>query len=183
MADLTTLANAKQWLGITTTDSDSLLTRLISASSDYIQTWLNRQIALQSYTETRDGTGGNRLMFANYPATGVTSLYIDGLLIPPSSGPGVDGWVADQFKVSLRGRYAFSRDVQNVTITYTAGFATTPTEIEQACVELVSRRFKDKDRIGITSKGLAGETISFSQVDFSDAIENTLKNYKKVISL
>ena len=48
--DLTTLADVKAWLqtgqsAFPVTD-DALLTRLITAASQLIQTWLNRQIAL-----------------------------------------------------------------------------------------------------------------------------------------
>jgi hypothetical protein len=60
--DLTTLADVKAWLqtgqaAFPATD-DALLTGLITAASQYIQTWLNRQISLANYFETRDGTGG-----------------------------------------------------------------------------------------------------------------------------
>jgi hypothetical protein len=71
MADLTTLANVKGWLGVTATTDDALLTRLISAASDYVQKWLNRTIAVQPYTETRDGTGGYVLPLSNYPVSAV----------------------------------------------------------------------------------------------------------------
>jgi hypothetical protein len=59
--DLTTLADVKAWLqtgqsAFPVTD-DALLTRLITAASQVIQTWLNRQIALQDWTEIRDGAG------------------------------------------------------------------------------------------------------------------------------
>jgi len=51
--DLTTLADVKAWLqtgqsAFPATD-DALLTRLITAGSQYIQSWLNRQIALADY--------------------------------------------------------------------------------------------------------------------------------------
>src|SRR5215469_8806175 len=63
--DLTTLADVKAWLqtgqsAFPPTD-DGLLARLITAASQYIQTWLNRQIAATDYLELRDGTGGQRL--------------------------------------------------------------------------------------------------------------------------
>ena len=68
--DLTTLADVKAWLqpgqaAFPATD-DALLTRLITAASQYIQTWLNRQISLANYLETRDGIGGHRLQFASF---------------------------------------------------------------------------------------------------------------------
>ena len=183
MADLTTLANAKQWLGITSSADDALLTRLISAASDYIQTWLNRTIASQAYSEVRDGPGGSRLMFSNYPVTAVASVKVDGITVPQSTTVLVPGWVSSGTSLAMRGGWAFSSGLQNVEISYTAGFAIVPNEIEQAAIELVGLRYKDKDRIGVTSKTLAGETISYSQKDFSDSVETTLKNYKKVISL
>lgn len=184
MADLTSLANVKQWLNLTVGTDDALLTRLIGAASDYIQTWLNRTLASAAYTENRDGPGGTRLMFANYPVTIVTSVSIDGTVIPPSTGPLVPGWVANSTSVQLRGSYRFSDGIQNCVVAYTAGYATTPAEVEQACIELVARRYKkDRVAIGVSSKQLAGETITFSEKDFSDAIRETLIQYKKVISV
>jgi hypothetical protein len=184
MADLTTLAKAREWLGIpgTVTTDDALLTRLVSSASDFIQTWLNRTIASQSYTETRDGTGGRRLLFSNYPVTAVSSVQIDGQAVPLSTSVSMDGYVFNGTTLSLRGgTYRFSRDIQNVVVAYTAGFGTVPNEIEQSCLELVGLRYKEKDRIGLVSKGLAGETTNYTQKDMSDAIQSTLTNYKKVI--
>ena len=55
--DLTTLATMKAYLSpplVTTTD-DALLSRLVTAASGFIQSWLNRAIASASYSETRNG--------------------------------------------------------------------------------------------------------------------------------
>ena len=56
--DLTTLADVKAWLqtgqaAFPATD-DALLTRLVTAASQYIQTWLNREIASADFLEVRD---------------------------------------------------------------------------------------------------------------------------------
>jgi hypothetical protein len=80
--DLTALANVKAWLqtgqnAFPATD-DALLTRLITAASQYIQTWLNRQITLQDWIEVRDGSGNSlgpgdvRYQFAAFPVTAVS---------------------------------------------------------------------------------------------------------------
>lgn len=184
MADLTTLANAKAWLNETSTANDQLISRLVSAASDYIQTWLNRTFAISSYTETRNGTDGDGMAVKNYPVTQVTSITVDGVSIPQSTSTGMSGWTLNDTgtMIYLRG-YRFTRGRSNVVLNYSAGFAATPNEIEQACIELVGLRMKDRDRIGVVSKGLAGESITFSQKDFSDAIQTTLTNYKKVVLL
>jgi len=182
--DLTTLANVKAWFAppLTTTTDDALLTRLISAASDFILSWLDRDLALQSYTEPRDGSGGNRLSFANTPVTSVQSLSIDGLAIPAAPDAISPGFVYSATQLYLRG-YRFCRGVQNVAIAYTAGYAATPLEVEQACIELVALRYRERERIGHVSKSLAGETVSFSQKDMSDDIKTLLSLYRRVTLL
>jgi gp6-like head-tail connector protein len=66
-SDLTTLADVKAWLNTTgtfgTTD-DALLTRLITAASQFLKNWLSRDIVLTNYTELRDGVGSQSFSFA-----------------------------------------------------------------------------------------------------------------------
>jgi hypothetical protein len=182
--DLTTLANVKSWFAppLATTTDDALLQRLVTAASQFIQTWLDRSVGAQSYTETRDGTGGTRLAFANTPVTTVSSLSVDGLAIPPAPDAVSPGYIASATRLSLRG-YAFTCGVQNVTVAYTAGYAATPPEVEQACIELVALRYRERERIGHVSKSLAGETVSFSQKDMSDDIKTILSVYRRVAAL
>ncbi|MGA9820832.1 MAG: head-tail connector protein, partial [Desulfobaccales bacterium] len=70
--DLTTLANTKQWLGISSDTDDALLTRLITAASSFIETYLGRLLGNQNYAEVRDGTGGRVMNFREYPVTAVS---------------------------------------------------------------------------------------------------------------
>ena len=179
VGDLTTLDNVKGWLSppLTTTNDDTLLTRLITAASQFIQTWLDRTIAETSYTETRNGLGGTRLFLRNRPVTGVTSLAIDGVNIPASSPPPLGaGYLYDDISIYLVG-HVFRRGQQNVTISYTAGYAATPPEVEQACIELVALRYKERDRIGQVSKNLAGEVVAFSQKDMPPSVQTLLDQY------
>lgn len=182
MADLTTLANVKAWLGVTANTDDALLTRLIASASTFIQTWLNRDLAQQARVETRDGNGGNVMVFANYPVSAVASVVVDGYAIPASVDPYGAGYRFDATRIILTG-YSFPRGFGNVVLTYTAGYATTPHEIEQACIELVSLRYRERDRIGHQSKSIGGETVSFIVKDMPDSVKTILNNYRKVILL
>ena len=90
--DLCALSDVTAWLQtgqnpFPATD-DTLLSRLITAASQFIQSWLQRQIAVSDWIEIRDGDGGQRLAFANFPVSAVWSLSIDGLNIPPAPAPG-----------------------------------------------------------------------------------------------
>src|SRR5579862_3174068 len=107
--DLTTLDDVKAWLTtgqnpFPDTD-DALLTRLITAASQFIQTWLKRQIASSDWQEVRDGSGGQRLVFANFPVTAVLGLAIDGIVISPAPTDGScdAGYVFSPTELALRG--------------------------------------------------------------------------------
>ena len=187
--DPTTLADVKAWQqtgqsAFPPTD-DALLTRLITAASQYLQTWLNRRIAIADYMEIRDGTGGQRLQFACFPVSSVMSLIIDGMAIPPAPAPSQSagltaGYVFSPTQLAVRGYY-FTRRVQNVVFSYTAGYSSTPPEIAQACIELVALRYRERTRVGEVSKSVSGGgTVSYSQKDMSAPILTLLQQYRGV---
>jgi hypothetical protein len=189
--DLCALADVTAWLQtgqnpFPATD-DPLLSRLITAASRFIESWLGRQILAADWLEVRDGSGGERLAFANVPVSAVLSLSIDGLAIPaappPESAGGGGfsaGYVFTPTELALRG-YVFTRRAQNVVVTYTAGYASVPPDIGQACIELVAQRYRERTRIGEASKALmSGETVAFSQKDMSDDVRTLLAEYRAV---
>ena len=180
--DLTTLANVKAYLSppLATTADDALLTRLITAASQFIQSWLNRTIALAAYADTRNGTGGTRLFLRNRPVVSVASVSVDGTAIAPAAAPNAAGYLFDDSSIYLIGS-CFTKGAQNVVVGYSAGFAATPPEIEQACIALVCLRYKERDRIGQASKNLAGEVVSFQQKDMPADVATLLDQYRNLV--
>jgi Ubiquitin-activating enzyme E1 FCCH domain len=114
--------------------SDSLVARLISAVSAYIQAWADRTFRNLAYTEYRDGQGGDTLPLKNYPITSVSAVTVNGVTVPPApplAAPNTiteagffgapAGYVYDATRLMLRdGR--FWRGRQNVEIIYAGGF-------------------------------------------------------------
>jgi hypothetical protein len=202
--DLTTLADVKAWLqtgqsAFPATD-DALLTRLITAASQFIQTWLNRQIASQDWVETRDGLGSAlgpydvRYQFAAFPVSAVSLVVVDGLTIPPipsspPAPPGIAaistfatqaGYLFTPTQLVIRG-YAAPRKAACVTLQYTAGYAVTPPDLAQACIELVALRYRERSRVGELARAIGGsETVSYSQKDMSDPIKTLIQQYRIV---
>ena len=184
--DLTTLGEVKASLqtgqaAFPDTD-DALLARLITAASQFIQRWLNRNIALTDWYEMRDGTGGQRLTFANFPVTAVRSLSIDGLTVPPAPSDGAfdAGYFFTPTELALRG-YVFTARPLNVAITYTAGYPVVPPDISQACIDLVCLRYRERTRIGEVSRATGGsETVNYSQRDMSEHVKLLLSQYQLV---
>jgi hypothetical protein len=183
-SDLTTLSRVKAWLNLGTATDDALLSRLITAESSVILKFIGGNIAEQPYTEVRDGAEGKGLyemQLRNVPVNAVASLTINGNAIPASAdgGIGAPGYAFDDSRIRLCG-YQFARGRGNVVVSYTAGYATTPPDIEEACIELVALRYSERTRVGQNSKSLAGETVSFETKAMTDAILGTLQNYRRV---
>jgi hypothetical protein len=199
--DLTTLGDVKSWLqtgqNVFPTTDDALLTRLITAASQFIQTWLNRQIASQDWIETRDGLGNAlgpgeaRYQFAAFPVTAVSSVVVDGVVIPAIPTPAQPGLVVGTFAVQpgylftptqlvIRG-CAVPRKAGCVTLQYTAGYAKPPADLAQACIELVTLRYRERGRIGEIAKAIGGgQTVSYSQKDMSDSTKSLIQQYRRV---
>jgi hypothetical protein len=176
---LTTLANVKQYLQIEPDDTsaDDLLERMIDAASVTIERYCGRTFLQANYTEVRHGTGQRRMSVRNIPMTAVSSVTVNGRSIPARPGATGQGFTFDQYCVNLTG-YDFTDGYDNVAISYTAGFAAVPADVDLACCELVSLRYKTIDRLGVTSKSLAGESISFNMGDFSEPVKRALDQYR-----
>jgi uncharacterized phiE125 gp8 family phage protein len=180
---LTSLANVKQWLEITTSTNDALLTRIIDSCSSYIESWLNRKILQASYTENYNGSGSSALTLTNYPIISLQSVSIGGVAqaIVSQSDFTTSG-VKFSGRRLIGQNIKFSKGAGNIIISYTAGYAAVPSDIEQACIELVALRYKNGrgERLGVSSKALASESVSFFSGDMSDSTRNLLLQWRNV---
>lgn len=181
MTTLVTLDEIKTWLGIKVTTDDTILNALNKGASTLVERYLNRNLLSQAYDEVIDGQGGHRLLFAQWPVTAVALLQIDSLTVPQVSDFLTPGYRFNETQLWLQGFYNFCKGRGNVRIQYTAGYSVIPDDIKQATWELVGIKFKERDRIGLVSKGLAGETTTYSQKDMPASVSLILDQYKKVI--
>jgi hypothetical protein len=132
--NLTTAANVKAWLGVTSTDDDALLARLIGAASRMIHSYLQRpNLFRHTYSEVYDGSGGRQLILRNYPVLSLTSLTVGNTTVNQASAYGQAGFALEPWDgyppgspqaLSLSG-YSFCRGFGNVAVSYTAGYAIT----------------------------------------------------------
>jgi hypothetical protein len=148
--DLTTLADVKAWLGRADSNSDTVLTALITRASRQIYSHLQRGLILpHGVNEVRDGTGGNSLVLKQWPVLSVSSVTVATLSIQPApavsadpdagGGPGFcggAGWTCETWDGTPPGRpqvlslsgYTFGRcfpsaqNNQNVLVVYQAGY-------------------------------------------------------------
>lgn len=176
---LTTAATVKAYKAITGTELDALIGTLVDRASAAVEAYLSRTILSASHTEVRDGNGGRSMMLEQYPVTAVSAVTINGQPIPQAIGFGQPGWRMANRSVVLEG-YRFDKGCANVQIDYTAGFSTVPADIEQACIETILLALERRNHIDVSSKSLAGETVSFITADLPPSARKALDPHRRV---
>lgn len=182
LADFTDLASVKAYGGITSAGDDTMLTSIITGMSAAIRTMCSRDITSNDYDIRRSGRGTLALQMPQYPITAVTLLEIDGRAVPQQSAWGAPGFYFDDEQIALVG-HAFTRGISNVHVQFSAGYATPPADLAQACNELVTLRYKLRDKIEWSSKTLAGETVSLVQKAAPDWVKAIIANYSLIAPL
>ena len=162
---------------------DNLLQKLITRASEDIRSETNREFYSAERTEVRSGVGWGQRLFIpkEAPITDVTSVTIDGIAVPltPDGSPeGTAGFGFTADHIYLVG-YEFTEGTNNIEVVYEGGFETYPEDLIGACVELTAYRYKSKDRIGESSKGLAGQSTSYVTDHIPKSIK--LQRFKRVV--
>lgn len=137
LVDLTDSAEATAYLADVGLAVPSDLDKIITGVSAAMQSFASRNFVSQSYSVALDGAGTDRVSLPNTPITAVSALTIDGVNIPAAASALAQGFVFSETQVLLRG-YRFCRGVQNVALTYTAGFVTIPADLRRAACQGVA---------------------------------------------
>jgi IPT/TIG domain-containing protein len=197
LEDLTTLAAMKafiQNMAPTPTPDDNLIQAMISAASADIlwRTGRSSFNRISTFTERYDGSGSNTLYLNERPITAVISLQVGTQVIPPSLDGLKYGFIIDQdgANIAIVGTTAFAnlagwfwRGTQNVLVSYTAGYDSTPFDIEEACQMIVTQNFGRRGYVDQMSKALpqGGGTINFlTRLDIPPYAKKAIGNYKRM---
>lgn len=144
---LTTLADVKESLGIDAGDTsqDNLIKRKINYATAVIENFCNLSIGHHfketTYTdELYTGTGTNQLSLLMRPITSFTSLSFSNNPENISSFNAADSedYFIDENSGLLNLNFSNNRWWDSFKVTYTAGYATIPADLAEACVSLAS---------------------------------------------
>ena len=199
--DLVDLASVKPWLDIASGDTskDTILGFLISSCSNLMEQWMGRAICQATFTENYNGTGTSRLVLDQKPITAVSSLKINDAVIPGVTDPLQYGFMFDDNGLYLvgsvvpyylpgnpgisnvSGNNVFTRGNQNVAVVYQAGYATVPMALQQACVDFVAHKFRQRSRIGMKSDhvGVSAQGSSYDTDGIPDLVKAAMRPYKR----
>ena len=138
LADLTTAAAVQTWCGVTpSTSADAQFSGLATAASRVVMNYINRPaLNRTTFVELYDGNGKDRMLIRNWPVASISSLMINGITIPQSTGtPGTtnataNGYWLESAEVAPPGQmqslylygYCFQKGIQNIGLSYVAGY-------------------------------------------------------------
>jgi hypothetical protein len=185
---LTSLSAVKHYKGVTATDHDSELLRLIGAVDAFVARYCGRVLESTTLTEYQSGEDGQtRLFLREYPVTAITSIHDDPrrtygaetqlstndyVLTDPQAG------IVDLDGTSFRaGR-------NNIRVVYTAGYAATAPEralLEQAAIELVwlARDKGEKALLGVRSRSIADGRVETLDMDWPAGVREILDRFRR----
>lgn len=180
---LTTLAAVKGYLGTEEGDTsdDVLLTRHVDAASSWIESATGRTFAQTTYTaEIQNGPpyGGKyraSIIPKHFPVMSVTAVSVDGVTVPALANG--SGWALVDDVIHLVGYY-ISPGIANVSITYVAGYQTTPPDVENAAVELVAWWYRGKEHVGALAVTSAGATTQYLREGYPPSLDAVIGSYR-----
>ena len=193
-----TLADVKDRLGLSGTDNDVLINRIISGLEATFDNETMRQLLLNPVDETLywTGGGGQRIILPRYPICSITSIkesldydfdntdaleedtdyrakYDDGIIYR------INGkWLTQEDGIEIKYRGGF------VSAGQTPGEDETPmaNDLREAAIQQASFIFKRRNDIGLTAVSSQGGSInSFSAMDLLPLVRQTLDNNKRLI--
>ena len=180
---LTTTDKVKSYLGITSTDYDTVLGELVDNVDSFIKHFIERDFSNAEYTEYHDG-GVKEIFIKEYPIddTATITVYYNGNV---QSDPNWNEIDASNYTVYydegvVRHAGKFPAGKRNIKIVYTGGYSTIPDDIELLAKQLVAKAFEQRK-----AQGKATETIESTTIDWKATITPEQKmiidKYRRVL--
>ena len=186
MANLTTAARVQSLRPLG--DKSEVLQRLtecLAAASVWFE-GATGPIASASYTERLSGGLSPLLKLTHKPCTAVTSLRVNGstwnVLTSAATDTGQEAFLPPHgMWLEARG-YLWPKGSGNIQITYTAGYATIPEDVQQAVAMLTLLLMEETNRLGIGAKTLGSEQINLVVRNTKDYqfITDTINGYGRI---
>lgn len=153
--DLTTLDVVRDELGITDNAKNATLQRYITAASLMAAQYCNRVFPAETITDKvlrrRDSwprllpTGAQVLQLERWPLVSVTSVTEDGTVLVAGTDFTPVGAPGQLIRLDSNGN-ARSWCVFPLTVVYVAGYDPIPSDVEDAVIRMVTRRYLSKGR-------------------------------------
>ncbi len=177
----TDLEDLKSFLSIpsSTSTHDDLLENLINGASGFIESYTNRRLKSTTYDSDTvadrkftwyDGDNTKRLFLREYPITAVSEVTVSGATISAASDTdyyGSTGYLIRQDRGELFYDNYWEVGMQNIRVSYTAGYLSTDREwyeLQELCRSFVAWVFNNRTHLGFKSERLMNYTYTLADV-------------------
>jgi hypothetical protein len=161
---------AKSYLGLSNDTWQTVVEDLINSLSTHLEGLLNRVIKQKvGIVEYQDGSGKGYLVLRNTPVTGIQEIVYteDGEVLASDKYSFYDDGM-----VVLKYNAVFPKGSRNLKITYTAGYATIPSDLKRVFLFVLKEYFDHYlQGIGAETKGVKrkkSEQIANYRVEYDD---------------
>jgi len=171
---LTTFDMAKDHLGIpdAVITSDERIKRHINAATDMLERLTDRMLKSRTgLVDIQSGRRNDRILVPQWPVTSITELwedcdsdFTDTTKIIPSSDYRIETTSRGEgIGIVLKSGKIFPNGKMNLKIVYDAGYATVPSDLEEACLFLMDFLYdiRQDRRVGTVQKGKNQENITY----------------------
>lgn len=159
---------------------DAIQTLITANSAGLLYEMGRTAILAANYTEVRNGNGMYAIMPYVRPIISVSQVQINGRITTQANGPTAFGWVNDKRLIYYR-YGVFCQGIQNVSLTYRAGWETMPLDLKELCVDMVISRYRRRGREGVEQEAFGtpgAQSIKFSKSDIPQDQMDVLDNYR-----
>lgn len=192
-----TLADVRDRLGLSDTDHDPVISRIITGLESVFNNYCNRTLVANAADVTEYYTGaGPHLMLRRTPVISITSIKeawdydfdnADALVANTGYRIVAGGKNGIVYRVNI----AWRDTVDGVQVIYRGGYCAAgqspgsgetamPADLREAAIEQATFLFKRRDDIGLSSVGHDGGSINkFSAMKLLPMVADILKNYKR----
>lgn len=175
---LTTWEYAREYLGLDE-DEQEFVTQRINEASAIAERHMDRALYEAERTEIYDGSGRAYLLLRQWPVSEVTSVRIS------TAGEFDEAeeesiLTLDENVGVLWTRRGFPKGRRNVRVTYTAGFADIPADVQAAVCEIVASRMKAVRAGQIGIKSVTGDGVNTTfELTIPTNAQRILETYRR----
>lgn len=162
-------------------ETDELIEDIIDSISVLFESYCDRQFLTRERTEYYDGKG-SKFLFPTYsPITSVSGVWDDSDWAWDTSSlvASTDYMIKNNTTIVLKDS-TFGDYDQNVKIIYTAGYATVPEDVRLACIEEVTRTYKNRKGVDVLAKTAADGSVTRYAKDLMPSTIRVLNTYRRL---
>jgi hypothetical protein len=174
---LTTVADVKETLGIASGDNskNNLIIRKINQATQMIEGYCQRRFKQTNYVEYYSGGGGDQLLLRNCPVITSEPFSVQARATVRNNDDfntvGTDLYFIDENAGIINAIASFYGRWDEYKVTYTAGFATIPDDIAEACATLAAYLVTDPSTSAFIAKKREGSReVQYTQGSKADLL-------------